>query len=211
MTITVKICGITTAEAAEAAGAADLVGFVFYPPSPRAVSPAQAAELSALLPKGVRRVGLFVDPTEAVIAETLALAPLDLLQLHGRETPDRVAALRARFGCQMMKAIKVASAADIDGSQAFAGAADWLLFDAPPPNRPGALPGGNAVSFDWSLLKGRRIPLPWLLSGGLDPTNVRAAIAATGAPGVDVSSGVEDRPGLKSPDKIRAFIAAARG
>jgi phosphoribosylanthranilate isomerase len=208
--VAVKICGVNARAAAEAAGAAEYAGFVFYPPSPRAVSPAEAAALAALLPEAVKRVGLFVDADDATIAATLEAVKLDLLQLHGREAPARAAAIRACFGIPVMKAIPIATAEDVAAAGDYAQAADRLLFDARPPKRPGALPGGNATAFDWTLLRGQSIALPWLLSGGLTPDTVGEAIRITGATAVDVSSGVEDAPGRKSPARIAAFIAAAR-
>ncbi len=205
----VKICGINDEAAMQAAAGADLVGFVFFPPSPRAVTPAQAAALSATVTGGPLRVGLFVDATDDQLAETLAVAPLDVLQLHGEETPDRCAAVRARFGLPVMKALGIASAADLDGLAAYAPHVDRFLLDAKAP--PGApLPGGNAAPFDWTLTAGRTIPRPWLLAGGLTPGNVAEAIRVAGAPGVDVSSGVEASRGVKDPARIAAFIAAAR-
>ena len=212
----VKICGLNDAagwDAAVAAGA-DMVGLVFVPASPRAVSPDDAAALSARAPVagegGPLRVGLFVDPDDATLAATLAAVPLDVLQLHGAETPARVAAIRARFGVPVMKALGVATAADLSAAAAYAPVADRLLLDAKPP--PGATrPGGNAEAFDWTLLAGWAAPLPWLLAGGLRPGNVAAALRATGAPGADVSSSVERARGVKDPGRIAAFVAAVRG
>jgi phosphoribosylanthranilate isomerase len=207
----VKICGLNDAagyDAAVSAGA-DFVGFVFYPPSPRAVSPAQAAALAARAQGGPRRVGLLVDATDAEITAILAAVPLDILQLHGEETPARAAELRQRFGLPVMKALGIAVSADLAQLDAYAPVVDMFLLDAKPP--PGAsLPGGNAASFDWTLLAGRMIPRPWLLAGGLTPDNLGQAIALSGAPGVDVSSGVERARGVKDPARIRAFIQAAR-
>ncbi|WP_408870505.1 phosphoribosylanthranilate isomerase [Elioraea sp.] len=209
----VKICGVNDPDAFRTAAeaGADLAGFVFFPPSPRAVSPGQAARLAALAPKGPERVGLFVDAEDAAIAAVLAAVRLDVLQLHGGETPDRVAAIRARFGLRVMKAVGVATRAEAEAAVARYGpVADLMMFDAKPP--PGApLPGGNAVPIDWTILRGLDVPVPWLLAGGLTPANVAQAIAASGAPGVDVSSGVERARGVKDPGLIRAFIAAARG
>ncbi len=211
MSVTVKICGVNDAagfDAAVAAGA-DMLGFVFYPPSPRAVTPAQAAALSARQAGGPLRVGLFVDAGDALIAEVLAALPLDLLQLHGAEDPARCAALRARFGLPVMKAHGVATAEDLAALEAFAPVVDRFLLDARPP--PGAsLPGGNAAAFDWRVTAGRAIPRPWLLAGGLTPGNVAEAIRVSGAPGVDVSSGVERARGVKDPALVAAFVAAAR-
>jgi phosphoribosylanthranilate isomerase len=206
----VKICGITDPENADAAcqAGATMLGFVFYPPSPRAIAPAAAGALIARLPADVRPVGLFVDATEEDIAAVLGAAPLGMLQLHGAESPARCAELRARFGLPVMKALGIAEAADLDAVAAYAPVVDWLLLDAKPP--PGASrPGGNAAVFDWSLLAGRAVPRPWLLAGGLVPGNVADAIRATGAPGVDVSSGVERARGVKDAGLIRAFIQAA--
>ncbi len=209
----VKICGVNdpdTFRTACAAGA-DFVGFVFFPPSPRAVSPDTAASLSALHPGGPERVGLFVDPEDGALETVLRVVPLDVVQLHGGETPERVAAIGARFGVRVMKAAGVATRVEAEDVVArFGAVADMLMFDAKPP--PGAtLPGGNAVPIEWSVLRGLDVPVPWLLAGGLTPANVAEAIAVSGAPGVDVSSGVERARGVKDPALIRAFIAAARG
>jgi phosphoribosylanthranilate isomerase len=211
MAVAVKICGIRDAagmDAAVAAGA-DHVGFVFFPPSPRAVTPAEAGALSSRHAGGPLRVGLFVDPTDDAIAAVLAAAPLGLIQLHGDETPARAAAIRARFGVPVMKALGIAAPEDFAAVEAFAPVVDRFLFDAKPPPG-GPLPGGNAQPFEWRLMAGRVIPRPWLLAGGLDPANVAEAIRAAGAPGVDVSSGVERSRGVKDPALIRAFIAAAK-
>jgi phosphoribosylanthranilate isomerase len=209
----VKICGITHATALGAAieGGADFVGFIFYPPSPRYVAPGRAAALGNATPTEIGRVGVFVDPTDAVLRQTLDRVRLDLLQLHGRESPDRVAEIKARFGLPVIKSVAISCARDVDLAGDFAEAADWLLFDAKPPRSPGALPGGNALSFDWSLLAGRDWDVPHLISGGLDAKNVGEALHATGAQGADVSSGVEHAPGDKDPEKIAAFLKAARG
>jgi phosphoribosylanthranilate isomerase len=207
----VKICGISDAAGLRAAAeaGADMVGLVFFPPSPRAVTPAQAAAVSAAVPAGPQRVGLFVDATDALIAEVLAALPLDVLQLHGEETPERCAEVRQRFGRPVMKALGIASAADLAAIALYAPVVDRFLLDAKAP--PGAaLPGGNAAPFDWALTAGRAIPRPWLLAGGLTPGNVAQAIAASGARGVDVSSGVEASRGVKDPARIAAFVAAAR-
>lgn len=207
----VKICGIKDAEglAAVRQAGAEFCGFVFFPPSPRAVTPAEAAAISAAQPGGPARVGLFVDPTDALLAEVLAALPLDLIQLHGDESPARCAEIRAAFGRPVMKALGIASAADLEALADYAPVVDRFLLDAKAP--PGApLPGGNAAPFDWTLTAGRAIPRPWLLAGGLTPGNVAQAIAASGAPGVDVSSGVEIRRGVKDPALIAAFVAAAK-
>jgi phosphoribosylanthranilate isomerase len=207
----VKICGVTQPEtlAQLAALRVDFVGFVFFPPSPRALTPAQAAVLSASHPGGPARVGLFVDADDATLAATLATVKLDILQLHGAETPARCAAIRARFGLPVMKALGIGSAADLDALADYATVVDRFLLDAKP--RAGdPLPGGNAHPFEWSLLAGRRVPRPWLLAGGLTPKNVAEAIWVSGAPGVDVSSGVEIRRGVKSRDLIEGFTTQAR-
>lgn len=212
MPIEVKICGINDAEAMDAAAGAgaDLMGFVFFPPSPRAVTPERAGALSARVAGGPRRVGLVVDATDDAIAAILAACPLDILQLHGEETPARAAAIRARFGLPVMKAIGVATEQDLAPVAAFAPVVDRFLFDAKPPPG-GPLPGGNAQPFEWRVMAGRAIPKPWLLAGGLTPANVAEAIRVSGAGGVDVSSGVERARGVKDPALIRAFIAAAKG
>lgn len=204
-----KICGISTPETMQAAldAGARWVGLVFFPKSPRNVSIATAAELSRMVGTGTRVVGLFVDPTDELLDDVTGQVPLDLIQLHGGETPERVAAIRARFNLPVMKALKVEDAADLDAATAYEPVVDMLLFDAKPP-KGAILPGGNGVAFDWSLLTGRQWQKPWMLSGGLDPANVADAIRATGTKAVDVSSGVEDAPGRKSSDLIRAFLSA---
>ena len=207
----VKICGIKDTAALEAArqAGADMVGFVFFPPSPRAVTANQAGELARSYRNGPQRVGLFVDPDDAMLAATLAEVPLDILQLQGHETPARAGEIRARFGKPVMKALGIASKADLAHLPEYADQVDYFLLDARPP--PGsALPGGNAQAFDWALMKGEKPPRPWLLAGGLTPANVVQAITTSGAPGVDVSSGVERTRGVKDPAAIAAFIAAAK-
>jgi phosphoribosylanthranilate isomerase len=211
MTAAVKICGINTPEAAAAAATSDFAGFVFFPRSPRHVSPEQAGAIAAALPATVRRVAVTVDADDALIGAIVAELRPDLIQLHGQEPPQRASDLTARFGLGTIKALAIAEPADLDAAQAYAGSVDWLLFDAKPPARAGALPGGNAASFDWRMLAGRTMPRPWFLSGGLDADNVRAAIAQSGARAVDVSSGVEASPGRKDPARIAAFLRAARG
>jgi phosphoribosylanthranilate isomerase len=215
MTVAVKICGLTSeaAVAAAVAGGAAYVGLVFYPPSPRAVDPARAAELCAAVPSGVRRVGLFVDADDAAIHAVLdaAGAAIDMLQFHGHESPDRVAAARARFRRPVIKAIAIGAAEDVLAAARYEDAADMLLFDAKPPRRRrDALPGGNGLAFDWRLIAGRRWRRPWMLSGGLTAAILPEAVRISGARAVDVSSGVEHRPGEKDPDKIRQFLAVAR-
>ena len=208
MSVKAKICGLN--HPAAVAGGASHVGFVFYPPSPRNVDPLKAASLAASVPVGVVKVGLFVDASDDDIARTLAEAKLDMLQLHGDETPRRVKDVRRKFAKPVMKALRVASAADIAAADEYLPAVDWLLFDAkPPPEMKNALPGGNALSFDWSLIAGRGWSRPWMLSGGLNAGNLAEAIRTTRAAFVDVSSGVEESPGRKSPEKITAFLKLA--
>lgn len=210
----VKICGVTTQDVAAAAaeGGARYVGFVFYPASPRNLTAAAAAALARAVPDRLTIVGLFVDPDDATIEKIIAKVPLDLLQLHGSETPERVSHVKRKTGLPVMKAIKLAVKADLAAATPYLGVADRLLFDAKPPTGSSLLlPGGNALAFDWRLLAGSRFPCPWMLSGGLDPDNVAEAIYTSGAPAVDVSSGVEARRGVKDPEKIAAFIAAAAG
>jgi phosphoribosylanthranilate isomerase len=212
MAVRVKICGLNSpaAVATAVAGGASHLGFVFYPASPRALQPAAAAALMRAVPEGIVKVGNFVDAADEAIAAVLGEASLDMLQLHGDETPRRVKELRRRFGLPVMKALRIASAVDIAAADEYLPAADWLLFDAKPPaSMKGALPGGNALSFDWALLAGRSWTRPWMLSGGLNVGNLATAVAATRATHVDVSSGVEDSPGRKSPDKIAAFLKLA--
>jgi phosphoribosylanthranilate isomerase len=210
--VAAKICGLNSPETVTAAvaGGARFIGFVFYPPSPRAIAPSGAAMLGSGVPAGVCRVGLFVDPTDSQLAETLAIAALDMLQLHGRETPQRVHDIKERWNVPVMKALPIAGEADVDAAAAFGETADWLLFDAkPPPQMKNALPGGNALSFDWQLLAGRSWRRPWMLSGGLTAANLAEAVRISGARVVDVSSGVEDRPGRKNPARIAEFLHCA--
>jgi phosphoribosylanthranilate isomerase len=206
----VKICGLNALDAIAAAAHADFAGFNFYPPSPRAVSPEQAAKLAAKLPRAVKRVALFVDPDDTALRMAFIHLRPDIVQLHGKEPAERVAAIRDAFSVPVMKAIHVGTAEDLDAARTYEGVADWLLFDARPPKRPDALPGGNATSFDWSLLHGRSWATPWMLSGGLTPDNVAEALRIAAPQAIDVSSGVEDRPGHKVPARITAFIDAAR-
>ncbi len=204
--VRVKICGINDATAFDTAvsAGADWVGFNFFPPSPRYVTPQQAEALSARSPGGPQRVGLFVDPTPEVIAATLDVVPLDVLQLYG--TLD-LPALGTRFGLPVWHAVGVATASDLPTTS---GGADRLVMEAKAP-ADATRPGGNAIRFDWSLLRGWKAPAPWILAGGLTPDNVAEAIRSTGASAVDVSSGVERERGVKDPGLIEAFIANARG
>jgi phosphoribosylanthranilate isomerase len=206
--LTVKLCGLNSREAVAAAARAHFAGFVHHPASPRHVEPAQAAALAAELPAAVRRVLVVVDPDDASLDRVVAVFRPDVLQLHGAESPARVGALRRRYAVNVIKAISVRDAEDLAAANPYLDLVDYLMFDAKPP-RPGALPGGNAVSFDWRLLEGRTWPVPWFLSGGLTAENLSVAVGLSGARAVDVSSGVEDRPGVKSPARIGAFLAAA--
>jgi len=205
----IKICGIVTPDAIDAAarGGASHIGFNIFPPSPRYLDPQRLALLAPRVPPSIRRVAILVEPDDTLIDALLATNGLDALQLHGREPPERVAQIKARTGLDVWKAVSVRTAADLAAGQAYAGMADFLLFDAKTPAG-AALPGGMGQRFDWTLLAGHRPPLPWGLSGGLDPDNVAEAIRVTGAPLVDVSSGVERAPGVKDVDKIAAFCKA---
>lgn len=214
MAVEAKICGLSTAAAVEAAVAhgAAYVGFVFYPPSPRHVTGDVASALAALVPAKVQRVGVFVDPDDALLESILDAAPLDIIQLHGDETPARVAEIRARYGLKVMKAIKVSVESDVTEAFSYGDAADMLLFDARPPGGDaGALPGGNGIAFAALLVRDGGWQQPWMLSGGLDAATLSAAVAASGAAIVDVSSGVEDAPGEKNLAKIRGFLETAAG
>lgn len=206
----IKTCGLKTAETLDAAIAAraDYCGFVFFPPSPRHVEMAEASRLAERAAGRIARVGLFVEPNDAELAQAVSAASLDVIQLHGKETPDRAAQVKARFGLPVWKAVPVASADDVTRANAYRDAADLILFDAKTPK--GTLPGGMGLVFDWSLLAAYRGPLPWGLAGGLNSDNVAEAVRETGAPLVDVSSGIESAPGVKDVDKIAAFCKAAR-
>ena len=206
----IKICGITTADALDAviAARADHVGFNFITRSPRYLPPGAAAELGARAAGRINRVGLFLDADDAAIAEAIAAARLDVVQLHGEESAERAAQVRARFGLPVWKALPVASREDVARAEAYLGAVDLVLFDAKTPQ--GALPGGSGLSFDWTLLSAWKAPCPWGLAGGLNPANVAEAARLTGAPLVDTASGVESAPGVKDNARITAFCAAAR-
>ncbi|WP_372801859.1 phosphoribosylanthranilate isomerase [Paracoccus seriniphilus] len=210
MVAQVKICGLSQPEHVAAAvdAGARYVGFVFFPKSPRAVSAEQARSLGQAVPPGVAQVGLFVNPDDAQLQDTLEIVPLDLIQLHGSESPERVAEIKARTGLPVMKAVGISDAADLPALTDYGLVADMLLVDAKAP-RDAVLPGGNGLAFDWRLLVGRTWLRPWLLAGGLTPDNVAEAIRLTGARGVDVSSGVESAPGVKDGTLIRNFIKAA--
>jgi phosphoribosylanthranilate isomerase len=212
MSLAAKICGLVTEAAVSAAvaGGAAYLGFVFYPPSPRAITAAKAARLCSATSSAIARVGLFVDADDDAIEAVLAEAPIDILQFHGHESPDRIADVKLRFALPVMKAVSIAAPEDVLGAARFEEVADLLLFDAKPPRRLDALPGGNGLAFDWRLIAGHPWGRPWMLSGGLTAELLPEAIRISGAKAVDVSSGVESRPGEKDLDKISAFLAAAR-
>lgn len=212
MQVQVKICGLRDRAGVIAAAdaGARYLGFVFFPRSPRAVDVETARDLAGSVPVGVARVALVVDADDALIDTITERVPVDLLQLHGSESPERVAEIRTRTGLPVMKALGVATEADLASVASYLPVADQLLLDAKPP--PGAaLPGGNGLAFDWHLLAGCRWPRPWMLAGGLTPDNVAEAVQLTNAQQVDVSSGVESAPGVKDAAKITAFMAAVRG
>jgi phosphoribosylanthranilate isomerase len=208
----VKICGLSTPETLDAAlsAGADWVGFVRFPKSPRHVDLAVGRGLSAQAKGRALRVVLLVDAQDADIADAVEALQPDLLQLHGHETPERAAAIRSTFGRPVVKALGVADRSDLAALKAYRHAADHLLLDAKPPRTTAALPGGNGLSFDWRLLVGLDPSVSFMLSGGLNPDNVAEAIRLTGSRAVDVSSGVEVRPGIKDPAKMEAFVKAAR-
>ena len=213
MSIEVKLCGINTPEAMDAAVAAgaDMVGFNFYPPSPRAVEPEMAARLAQRAGARTLKVGLFVEPDDELLVRVTQSVPFDLLQLHGDIPPERIAEIRARFGLPVMLARPIAREEDLQAVAPFEPLVDRFLFDAKPPKTmKDALPGGNAISFDWQLLAGRSFRRPWMLAGGLTTENVAQAVEISGAKAVDTASGVEEAPGKKSVEKIKAFVAAAR-
>lgn len=212
MDVRVKICGLR--EPAHVAAAVDAgaayVGFVFFPRSPRHLELSAAAALAAGVPPGVAKVGLSVNATDADLDAITGAVPLDMLQLHGAESPERVAEVRARYGLPVMKAVGIAGEADLDAVRSYGQVADQLLIDARPP-KDAILPGGNGLAFDWRLVARKYWPCPWMLAGGLTAENVAEAIRLTGARQVDVSSGVESAPGVKDEGRIRAFVAAALG
>jgi phosphoribosylanthranilate isomerase len=211
MSVLVKICGLSTPETLDVAldAGADMVGFVFFRPSPRNISFEQARTLEGRVQGRAKKVALSVDADDALLEQIVAALKPDMLQLHGHETPQRVAAIRESFGLPVMKVLPIETKADLAAIAPYTGVADRLLFDARPP-RDATRPGGLGKPFDWHLLEGLDPPVPFMLSGGLDPVNVAEALRITGAPGVDVSSGVESAPGVKDVEKIRAFIRAAR-
>ncbi len=209
MTVQAKICGINTPDAMQAAidGGASYVGLVFYPPSPRAVTGADARALAKMVPASVKKVGLFVDIDDDQLSNILKQVPLDILQLHGKETPDRVAALKTTTGLPVMKAIHIEASEDFSAIDQYSDIADQILFDAKAPkDMKNALPGGNAISFDWGLFANRPWQENWMLSGGLNTDNIADAARISGTRAVDVSSGVESAPGTKDTKLIAAFL-----
>lgn len=209
--ICVKICGLTTpAHVAGAARAgARYVGLNFFPKSPRYAAPALAHDLALEVPLGVAKVGLVVNADDALLEEITGQVPLDFLQLHGSETPERVADVKARYGLPVIKVVGIADAEDLDALAGYEAVADQILVDAKPPKN-AVLPGGNGLRFDWRLIAGRDWQVPWMLAGGLTPDNVAEAIAATGARQVDAASGVERAPGEKDDGLMAAFVKAAQ-
>ena len=211
MPVAAKICGLMTSEAVEAAveGGAAMCGFVFFPPSPRSLSVEEAAGLTGLVPEGVTPVALTADADDILLRAITEAAGVGMLQLHGHETPEQTARISDKFGLAVMKVLPIASADDVVAAHAYEGVCDRLMFDAKPPE--GATrPGGNALAFDWELLSGRDWSVPWTLAGGLTAETVSEAVRISGARMVDVSSGVEDAPGVKNTAKIRAFLDAVK-
>jgi len=211
MSVAAKICGLTSREALDAAveGGAAYVGFVFFPQSPRHIEIEAAVALRRRVPRSVKAVAVLVEPVDMLLGQVVARLNPDLVQLHGQETPEAIAELRKRYNVSVMKALSVSQAADLDAVPRYAAVSDMLLFDAKP-EASATRPGGHARSFDWSLLKGRDIGKPWMLSGGLTAENVGEAVRRSGAKLVDVSSGVERAPGEKDPARIREFLDAVK-
>lgn len=209
--VSVKICGLATVDDVRACAdaGANYIGLVFFEKSPRNIIIPAARELALAAPLGLAKVALVVNPSDAELDAITATVPLDMLQLHGRETPERVAEVKARYGLPVMKAVGIADGDDLPKLESYFGVADQILVDAKPP-KGGELPGGNGLSFDWRLIAGRRWPCPWMLAGGLTPENVAEAVKITGAKQVDVSSGVEDAPGQKNAELIQKFVQSSR-
>ena len=209
--VSVKICGLATVDDVRACAdaGANYMGLVFFEKSPRNIIIPAARELALAAPLGLAKVALVVNPSDAELDAITATVPLDMLQLHGRETPERVAEVKARYGLPVMKAVGIADGDDLPKLESYFGVADQILVDAKPP-KGGELPGGNGLSFDWRLISGRRWPCPWMLAGGLTPENVAEAVKMTGAKQVDVSSGVEDAPGQKNAELTQKFVQSSR-
>ena len=213
MTVEVKICGLDRPETVDGAvnAGAEMLGFVFYPPSPRNLTASAASRLTNRVPASVKRVGLFVDPTDEMITTVLNQNVLDLIQLHGNEPPERVAEIKDITRLKVIKVLKVTDIRDLKYVSVYQRVAEWLMFDAlAPKDMKGALPGGNALSFDWNILARANIPTPWILAAGLNLENVKEAMSTSGAKVVDVSSGVEKLPGVKCVEKIKSFIRAVK-
>ena len=209
--VSVKICGLATVDDVRACAdaGANYIGLVFFEKSPRNISIPAAREMALAAPMGLAKVALVVNPSDPELDAITATVPLDMLQLHGRETPERVAEVKARYGLPVMKAVGIADGDDLPKLESYFGVADQILVDAKPP-KGGELPGGNGLSFDWRLIAGRRWPCPWMLAGGLTPENVAEAVKMTGAKQVDVSSSVEDAPGQKNAELIQKFVQSSR-
>ena len=209
--IRVKICGLTTEQSVldVANAGAHYMGLVFFEKSPRNVSVPLARDLALAAPVGLAKVALTVNASDAFLDDIVNNVPLDMIQLHGSETPDRLRDIKNRYGLPVMKAVGLADADDLAKLDEYIGVADQILVDAKPPKN-GPLPGGNGLSFDWQLIAGRRWPLPWMLAGGLTPDNAAQAVKMTGTRQLDLSSGVESAPGIKDAAKIRAFMDAIR-
>ncbi len=205
----IKICGLTTPESIHActSSAVDFIGFVFYPPSPRAITPEQASSLSKTLPPSIQKVGLFVNPSLEQLRHTLAHIQLDMIQLHGDESIEFIQTVKSTFGVPIMKAIPIATSDDVKQITVFEKICDWILCDAKSTNN---IPGGNGATFDWQILKDYKFQKPWMLSGGLTIDNVNNAITALKPTAIDVSSGVEVSRGIKSPEKIKDFVNKVR-
>ena len=213
MTAEVKICGLDRPETVDGAvnAGAEMLGFVFYPPSPRNLTASAASGLTNRVPASVKRVGLFVDPTDEMITTVLNKNILDLIQLHGNEPPERVAKIKDITRLKVIKVLKVTDIRDLKYVSVYQGVAEWLMFDAlAPKDMKRALPGGNALSFDWNILAHANIPTPWILAGGLNLENVKEAMSTSGAKVVDVSSGVEKQLGVMCVEKIQSFIQAVK-
>ena len=209
--VSVKICGLANVDDVRACAdaGANYMGLVFFEKSPRNITIPAARELALAAPLGLAKVALVVNPSDAELDAITGTVPLDMLQLHGRETPERVTEVKARYGLPVMKAVGIADGDDLPKLESYFGVADQILVDAKPP-KGGELPGGNGLFFDWRLIAGRRWPCPWMLAGGLTPENVAEAVKMTGAKQVDVSSGVEDAPGQKNAELIQKFVQSSR-
>ena len=211
MNTRMKFCGLRTpadVSAAVEAGAA-YVGFVFFPPSPRYLTPEDAAPIAAQVPEGIAKVALVVNADDDLLDQITETVPIDMLQLHGKETLERVTEIKQRYGLPVMKAVGVAGPEDLENLDTYLRVADQVLVDAKPP-KDATLPGGNGLAFDWRLIAGRRWPVPWMLAGGLTEANVAEAMRLTGARQVDVSSGIESEPGVKDAALMQSFSAAVR-